>query len=111
MISHVMDLTWLGQFHIITFYDWLSHLSTDLPNLSNQSFESTYIINYWQNKTCPFKSVKIWLASEALKGPRAARAPRADIVLALIYLGSFSSLSKQSSLKGSWASQDPSNIG
>ncbi len=57
--SHVMDLTWLGQFHIITHpasQGWLSHQSSDLPNLpnqpsdfqinlSNQPFESTFCIN------------------------------------------------------------------
>ncbi len=42
MTSHVMDLTWLGQFHIIISRGWLSHPSPDLPNLSNQPLESTF---------------------------------------------------------------------
>ncbi len=46
--SHVMDLTWLVQFRIITdlvSQDWLSHQSPNLPNLSNQPFKSTFWIN------------------------------------------------------------------
>ncbi len=59
MTNHVIDLTWSGQFHIITHpasRGWLCHQWFDLPNLpnqtsdfrinlSNQHFKSTYIIN------------------------------------------------------------------
>ncbi len=50
MTSHVMDLTWLGQFHIIMhlevdlFINYLTYLIFQI-NLSNQPFESTYAIN------------------------------------------------------------------
>ncbi len=49
MTSHVMQLTWLGQFHIITHSEvdllliicQLTYL-TFLDNLLNQPFESTF---------------------------------------------------------------------
>ncbi len=72
MTSHVMDLTWSGQFQIITdptypeFDLVISHLtylifqinllpfgSTFQINLSNQPFESTYAINLFIELAMP----------------------------------------------------------
>ena len=54
MIGHVMDLTELGQFDIITYLEFnllliIRHLTylTFLVNLLNQTFESTYKINFF----------------------------------------------------------------
>ncbi len=52
MTSYIIDLTWLGQFHIITYLKvnllsiirYLTYL-TFLDNFHNQLFESTYVIN------------------------------------------------------------------
>ncbi len=44
MASHVMDITWSGQFHIITYLeiDLVIYYLTYLPN---QPFKSTFRIN------------------------------------------------------------------
>ncbi len=59
--SHVMDLTWLGQFHTITHLAYpevdlvISHLTylTFQINLSNQPFESIYAINLLIKSAAP----------------------------------------------------------
>ncbi len=82
MTSHVIDLTWSGQFQIITHstsQGWLSHQSPDFPNLSNQPsdfwinllnqpFESTYAINLFIElaallacgTSLPLTNVRMW---------------------------------------------------
>ncbi len=69
MTSHVIDLTWLRQFHIITHLEVdlvISHLIyLNLPiKLLNQAFESTYTIYFLIKSTAPLacnhRLVKFW---------------------------------------------------